>query len=161
VKALLHWPGHSFVAFTARLYLGYVFLYACIHKVAYPGSFALDIATYDILPLSLVNLMAVTLPWMELAAGLMLVAGFRVRGAALVTAGMMVMFIVAIALALAKGLDMSCGCFASQSAAESDPISELTILRDIGWLAIAVYVFFFDRNAIGIDGWLSRRRKHA
>lgn len=155
------WRGHSWLAVPARFYLGYVFIIACIHKIAHPGTFALDIATYDVLPLSLVNLMAITLPWIELAAGVMLVLGFRVRGAALAVTGMMIMFIVAIVLALGKGLDMSCGCFASQAAAEDDPISWMTVLRDSGWLALGVYVAFFDRSAIGIDRFLERRRSRA
>ncbi len=157
----VNWRGHAWLAVPARLYLGYVFIAACIHKIAHPGSFALDIATYDILPLSLLNLMAITLPWIELAAGVMLVAGFRVRGAALAVTGMMAMFIVAIIVALAKGLDMSCGCFASQAAAEEDPISWMTVLRDTGWLALGLYIAFFDRSAIGVDRLLERRRSRA
>jgi len=159
VNRLLDWPGHAWLALPARLYLGWVFLLASVHKIAPPGSFALDIATYDILPLSLVNALAVTLPWVELAAGAMLVLGLRVRGASLAVAGMMAMFSAAIVVALARGLDMSCGCFASQAAAEEDPISYLTLVRDGGWLALAVYLLLVDRNAIGLDRLLARRRK--
>jgi putative oxidoreductase len=155
---LFHWHGHAWLSLPARFYLAYVFIYACLHKIAHPGSFALDVATYDILPLYLVNIMAIILPWMELAAGILLVVGFRTRAAALIITGMMVMFVVAILIALGKGLDMSCGCFASQSAAEDDPISFMTVLRDAGWLALSVYVFLFDRNAIGVDRMLNRRR---
>ena len=159
MNRFLNWSGHSWLALPARLYLGWVFVFACLHKIAHPGMFALDIATYDILPLSVINLLAVTLPWVELFAGAMLIVGFRVRGASLAVLGMMVMFIVAILMALAKGLDMSCGCFASQAAVEDDPISYMTILRDSGWLFLSGYVAIFDRNAIGIDRLLSRRRK--
>jgi uncharacterized membrane protein YphA (DoxX/SURF4 family) len=158
VNRFINWRGHSWLALPARLYLGWVFVYACLHKIAHPGMFALDIATYDILPLSVINILAVTLPWVELFAGIMLVAGFRVRGASLAVAGMMVMFIVAIIIALDKGLDMSCGCFASQTT-EEDPISFLTVLRDSGWLFLSVYIAVFDRNAIGIDRLLKRRRE--
>jgi len=152
-------PVRDWLMLPARFYLGYIFIYACIHKIAHPGSFALDIATYDIIPLGLVNIMAVTLPWIELFAGVLLIAGYKTRGAALAVAGMMVMFIVAIMIALSKGLDMSCGCFASQSAAEEDPISAQTILRDSGWLFLSLYVFLLDRNPIGIDSHLTYRKK--
>jgi len=156
VNRLINWRGHSWLALAARLYLGWVFIIACLHKIAHPGMFALDIATYDILPLSVINLTAVTLPWIELFTGVMLVAGFRVRGAAIAVAGMMVMFLVAIIIALDKGLDMSCGCFASQTT-EEDPISYLTVLRDSGWLLLAVYVAIFDRKVIGLDRLLIMR----
>jgi putative oxidoreductase len=120
------------------------------------------VATYQILPLYLVNIMAIILPWVELTTGALIVIGWRTRASALLITGMMFMFLVAIIIALAKGLDMSCGCFASQ-AMEDDPISILTVLRDSGWLAIPVYVLIFDRSSIGLDGLVSymRRRRKA
>ena len=60
MNRLLAWAGHGWLALPARWYLGFVFLLACQHKIAHPGAFALDVATYGILPLSLVNLMATT-----------------------------------------------------------------------------------------------------
>ncbi len=160
MKRFLTWRGHAAIALAARLYLGVIFLLACWHKILEPSAFALDIATYQILPLGLVNLLAIVLPWVELAAGLMLVLGFRTRAAALLVAGMMTMFTVAIASAVAKGLDMSCGCFASQGSVE-DPISWRTIVRDTSWLLLAVYIFILDRRPLGLDRLFSRRKKAA
>ncbi|HJX52860.1 MAG TPA: MauE/DoxX family redox-associated membrane protein [Polyangia bacterium] len=157
MRALFDWRGHAIFALAARLYLAAIFLFACWHKILQPAAFALDIATYQILPLGLVNPLAIVLPWVELVAGLMLLLGFRTRAAALLVAGMMAMFTVAIAIAVAKGLDMSCGCFASQGSAE-DPISWRTILRDLSWLLLAAYVFIFDRRPIGLDRLLGRRK---
>ncbi len=154
------WRGHAIFALAAHLYLAAIFLLACWHKILEPAAFALDIATYQILPLGLVNPLAIVLPWVELAAGLMLLLGFRTRAAALLLAGMMVMFTVAISIAVAKGLDMSCGCFASQGSAE-DPISWHTILRDLSWLLLAVYVLIFDRRPLGLDRLLGRRKNSA
>lgn len=158
MKALLSWPGHDWVALPARLYLGFVFIYACLHKIADPGAFALDVATYQFLPLSLINITALVMPWVELLAGVMLIVGFRIRAAALLVAGMMVMFMVALVWALHQGLDLSCGCFASSS--DDDPISSLTLLRDAGWLALALYVMVLDRGqGPGLDRVLARRRR--
>jgi putative oxidoreductase len=150
------WRAHAPLAFAARLYLGLIFVTASWHKLMEPGSFALDIATYQILPLALVNPMAIILPWVEIVSGLMLIVGFRTRAAASLIAGMMLMFTVAIAIAVGKGLDMSCGCFASQGAAE-DPISWGTIARDTGWLLLGVYVLFVDHKPWGIDRLWPRR----
>jgi putative oxidoreductase len=146
----------GWLAVPARWYLGALFVSACLHKIAEPRSFAVDIATYDILPLALVNLAAIILPWVELAVGLMLLVGFRVRAAALLVAGMMAVFIAALLVALARGLDMSCGCFASQGA-EHDPISRLTVLRDLAWLGLAGFVMLFDTGRAGLDRLLERR----
>jgi putative oxidoreductase len=156
MRGILAWPGHTWIALPMRLYLGFVFLYACMHKIADPSAFALDVATYQVLPLSLVNLAALILPWVELLAGIMIVVGFRTRTAALLIAGMMVVFMVALAWALHQGYDMSCGCFASAS--DEDPISGRTLLRDSGWLALALYVLVFDRRrGLSLDRWLARR----
>ncbi len=157
MKRLLEWKGHAFVGLVARIYLGLVFLFACYHKILDPAAFALDIATYQILPLALINLMAIVLPWVELVAAVMLIAAWHTRTAAVLIIAMMAMFTVAIMIALAKGLDMSCGCFASQGTVD-DPISWRTVLRDLGWLLLGVYIWVFDRRPIGIDGWRTWRK---
>ena len=102
--------------------------------------------------------MAITLPWLELSAGIMLIVGLRARAAALMVFGMMVMFSVALAIALAQGLDMACGCFASEAAQGGDPISGKTVLRDMGWLMLSAYVVLFDNSPIGFDRILARRK---
>lgn len=156
MRRFLDWRGHAVLALAARVYVGLIFVTAAWHKLIEPGSFAIDIATYQILPLALVNPMAIVLPWVEIVAGLMLIVGFRTRAAALLIAGMMLMFTVAVVIAVGKGLDMSCGCFASQGATE-DPISWRTIVRDAGWLLLGVYVLLLDRRPWGIDRLWPRR----
>lgn len=161
MNKFIEWRGHQWIGLVVRLYLGGVFLAACYHKILHPESFAVDVATYEMLPLWMINLFALALPWIELAAGMMLVLGVRVRAGALMTAGMMVMFMLGLGWALYQGLDMSCGCFASQSAAQDDPISWRTMLRDGVWLLQSVYILIFDRDAIGLERWLlARRNRH-
>ena len=155
MSGFLNWRGHAWFALAARLYLAYVFLLACWFKILDPSEFALSVATYQFLPLSLINITALVMPWAELLAGAMMVLGLRVRAAALLICGMMVIFMIALAWALYQGLDLSCGCFASSS--DADPISMLTMLRDAAWLALGVYVLIFDRNPIGVDRLLARR----
>ncbi len=145
----------AWLAVPARWYLGVLFVGAAWHKIAFPQAFAVDVATYDILPLGLVNLMAITLPWIEIVVGVMLLAGVRTRAAALLVTGMMLVFVGALVIALSRGLDMSCGCFASQSAGE-DPISLLTVFRDLAWLALGALVLLGDRGLASLDRWLER-----
>jgi uncharacterized membrane protein YphA (DoxX/SURF4 family) len=150
MKRFVVWRGHLWIALGVRLYLGGVFLMACYHKILDPKAFALDVATYQFLPLPLVNLFALILPWVELLAGAMLVLGLRVQVASLLTGSMMAAFMVALGWALHLGLDMSCGCFASQAAAEEDAISWWTMARDSLWLVQSAYVFVLDRRPIGL-----------
>jgi len=156
MTSALQWPGHRMLALLDRWYLAVVFLQACWHKLLHPASFAVDVATYGILPLALVNPVAIILPWVELAAGIMLLTGWRARAGALLVAAMMLIFIAALGWALATGLDIGCGCFAAQGL-EEDPISGWTLLRDLGWLAAAIYVFLVDAWPIGLDSWTKRR----
>jgi putative oxidoreductase len=149
---------NRWLAFIVRLYMGWLFAEASIRKIANPASFALDVATYQLLPLYLVNAFAIVVPWVELVAGALLLVGVRVRAAALLVVGMMVAFMVALGWALHLGLDMTCGCFASQGAAGEDPISGWTMVRDGVWLALGLYVFLVDRDPIGIEFWITRGR---
>ena len=142
----------------ARWYLGSLFLLACYHKILAPGTFAIDVATYQVLPLWLVNITAVVLPWVELGAGLLLILGWKVRAAALLVSLMLLSFMGALAFALWLGLDMSCGCFASQGA-EHDPISGWTMVRDGAWLAGSLFILFFDTDPIGLPSLLAGRRR--
>ena len=155
---LMDWRGHLYLGLAARWYIGIVFLMACIHKIAVPYAFAVDVATYQFLPLPLINLFALVLPWVELVAGALILIGWRTRASALLIALMMAAFMIGLGHALALDLDMSCGCFASSAAEEGDSISMMTMLRDAAWLTIALYILVFDRNPLGVDGWLARRR---
>lgn len=144
------------LALPIRIYLGVVFIVACLYKIADPHEFALSIATYGILPVELVNPMAILLPWIELVCGATLIIGLWTKASALSISGMMLMFITALLIALSKHLQMSCGCFASAEA--GDDINYLTVVRDSLWLTGAIFVLVFDDGRWGIDGILGRHR---
>jgi len=57
----------------------------------------------------------------------------------LVLSGLMVVFLAALGINLARGLDIHCGCFVTQSA---DPITVLTLLRDALFLFLAFYLIW-------------------
>lgn len=137
-----------------RLALGAIFLYACWFKIVDPYEFAINIATYQILPDSLVNVMALILPWLELTTGLLLVIGALSRESALVISGMLVMFIVAILIAMSKDLEISCGCFASEAAAAD--IGWPKVAEDALMLAGGIWVVMRGGGRISIDELASR-----
>lgn len=138
-----------------RIYLGIVFIYAAMYKIAEPYDFALSVATYQIAPLVLVNVFAVVLPWVELVAGALLIAGFWTKENATLILLMMFLFIFALIIVLGAGREMGCGCFASQEAAEE--ITWLTLVRDLFWTALAAFLILFDDGRYGLDGLLRRR----
>ncbi len=110
--------GQQWLQLVLRYLIGFIFLYAAVEKIAQPEEFARAIMNYKILPLFSVNIAAIIFPWIELLAGLGLIARVQTRANALLIAAMLVIFSIAIAIALVRGLDISCGCFGTASASK-------------------------------------------
>lgn len=130
------------VSFILRLVVGGVFVAAGVLKIWDPTAFAADIGNYRLLPHETINLLAITLPWIEVAAGLLLILGIWKRASALTITVLMIVFLAAIGQALARGLDIRCGCFGTVEA------------RKVGVLALGQDVLLFVMAA-----WLAWREK--
>ncbi len=144
MKSLLflrHILTHRYLALILRLYLGGLFIYASMYKINYSAEFAEVIAGYQILPYWVVNISAVVLPWVELIAGMLLLAGVRSRSAVTVIGALLIAFAVALLVNLLRGASIPCGCFD----ALGEKISSWTLLRDVIWLGMAVHIFFYDK----------------
>ena len=94
-----------------RVVLGLVFLYAGALKIADPVAFAGNVAAYRLLPYFGNYLVAATLPWVEAICGIMLIIGWRTRGAAAIISILNGVFMLALASTIVRGLDIDCGCF--------------------------------------------------
>ena len=144
------WLTHPWLTIRVQLALGALFVIAAIPKIADPPSFAHMIYNYRIVPASLVNLMALTMPWVELLAGLALIIGVWKRAALGLIGAMLVVFIVAIGINLARGNAIDCGCFNVADAGKSyeQRIRDmwLDILRDIGMLLMVAQVWWAEKK---------------
>lgn len=129
-----------------RLFLGGMFVYAAWDKVLEPAGFAMSVRGYKIIPFALSNLFALGVSWTELVAGLMLILGIFTRKAAGAIAILLVMFIVAIALVIVRGMTVDCGCFGSEGGSST---TWLLIARNIALLAGSYLVMRYN------DGYLS------
>jgi putative oxidoreductase len=96
-----------------RIAVGAAFVYAGAIKLGDPLQFADNIASFRILPDSFINPLALSLPMFEVLSGGLLAAGWFRRPAALAIVIVSVVFLAAIASALARGLTIDCGCFGS------------------------------------------------
>ena len=94
-----------------RLVVGGAFVAAGALKIADPAKFALDVSHYRLVPHELINLVAILVPWIEITAGSFVLAGIWLRAAALVITSLTTMFFFVIVSALARGLNIDCGCF--------------------------------------------------
>ena len=135
-----------------RLGLGGVFLAAGGLKVENLQKSAMSVRAYELLPVGLANFLGFVLPWIEIGMGLLLVVGVAVSIVGLLGALTMFAFVVAIAQAWARGLSIDCGCFGGGGEIAPEETKYLsTILRDIGFLLLGVYLYYFPKGKFGLD----------
>ncbi len=137
-----------------RIILGALFLYASLDKIANPELFVRAVSNYRLLPANLVNLFSILLPWVEAICGLLLITGPFTRSAALIVAAMLGVFVVAIVLALARDLDIECGCF---DTTEGRRIGLKLLAEDLVLLAMCVWSFLFDSGKWSLDRFVRSR----
>jgi hypothetical protein len=100
----------------ALLAVAGIFLYAGISKITAPADFARAIELYRIVPGTLAAITALYLPWLEIGCAFAIfIRALRGGALALLTLCSTV-FTAAIASALVRGLDISCGCFGADGA---------------------------------------------
>jgi len=111
VRSPLAALSHPALVRLAQLAIGAVFVAASLAKIGNLPWFAQQLHNFRLLPGWSENLLAATLPWVELLAALALIVGPRRRAGAIVALTLMVVFTLAVGAAWARGLDFRCGCF--------------------------------------------------
>jgi uncharacterized membrane protein YphA (DoxX/SURF4 family) len=143
------------LTFVFRLILGGVLLVAGALKVTDPYSSATSVRAYQILPVDLANLLGFILPFAEVAIGIFLILGIWVRLNAIAGGALMIMFIIAISQAWARGISLDCGCFGKGGLLDTDELPvwnyTLEIARDIVLAAFAGYIYRFPQGKLGFD----------
>jgi len=141
VAAILRHRGVSLACQTA---IGLVSLAASLTKIGDTATFARQIHAYRLLPFGLENLFAIALPWVELVLALAILLRLHPRAGSVVGAGLAALFVVAVTAALARGLDIECGCFGT---ADAGRVGAAKLLENIGLLAVAVAACVVPRRA--------------
>jgi putative oxidoreductase len=145
--------SNQYLVFVSRVILGVVFIVASVDKIAVPEAFAVAIQAYRLIPVQAVNLSALVVPWLELVAGVFLVAGILVRPGAVILCGLLVFFVGAMASALLRGLTIDCGCFGS---VYSTPVSWTRIGEDLVLLLLGLHAAVWERSWLSLEGFLIR-----
>lgn len=96
-----------------RVAVGGVFVYAGVTKIGDPLAFADSIATFQVFPPQLINLVALTLPPFEILVGVLLIFGAFLRQAAFALTLLTMLFAVFLFQAIVRGIQVNCGCFGS------------------------------------------------
>jgi uncharacterized membrane protein YphA (DoxX/SURF4 family) len=145
------------VVWMGRLVLGGIFLYAGYSKAFLPNqhwwplfflkfslstniaNFALQVEAFKLLPPWGVQFVAHTLPFTEMALGLLVLIGWRLRIWAPLLTLIMLGFFVVVTRAYLLHMDINCGCFATP-----EPINLKKILEDAALSMLAVLMTYFS-----------------
>jgi uncharacterized membrane protein YphA (DoxX/SURF4 family) len=145
----------------ARLVLGAVWLVAGLAKIGDLDESVRAVRAYRLLPEALAQVVGSALPLAEVLLGALLVVGLFVRVFAVVSALLLAAFVVGIASAWARGLQIDCGCFGSggELAAGAQPTYGWELARDSGLLLLALLLARWPAGFYALDGLLARGRK--
>jgi uncharacterized membrane protein YphA (DoxX/SURF4 family) len=139
--------NNKYLLLIVRLVLGFVFIYAAVTKISDTEGFSQAIYNYKIIPLFLVNIFAIILPWIELSTGFLLIFGISVKESSSILSGLLVIFTFAVLISLFRGLDISCGCFGTVNGSK---VGFQKILENIGLLVLSIILIKFDSSFLSV-----------
>lgn len=125
---------------TLEVVLGGLFGYAGLQKLLHSHEFAEAVLAYQLLPESLVGLVAAGLPGVEIAAGLGLALGLKRRSCLLLLSGLAAGFLGVILITMGRGLTIDCGCglfFQRQ-------VGPMAVLEDMIFLLWAAGLYWWE-----------------
>jgi len=147
MKTYVPWLG-----LLSRLVLGGVLLAAGLLKYQHLDKSQMAVRAYEMLPISVANFIGIVLPFAEIGMGLLLILGAATRISAALSALLMVIFVIGISQAWARGLSIDCGCFGGGGQVEPGTASYLPeLLRDAGLAALGIYLFRFPQSKFALD----------
>jgi protein-disulfide isomerase/uncharacterized membrane protein YphA (DoxX/SURF4 family) len=142
--------SRSWAGLVIRVVLGAVWAWAAVSKIGDPRRFVQAVRAYDATPEWLSKGIGYGLPVLEVSLALLLILGLITRYAAVVSAVLLVIFIVGIAQASARGIKLECGCFGGGGTSASTSYL-LDILRDVGLLVLAAYLIIWPLTKFSVD----------
>ena len=140
--------SNKYLLLLLRIFLSFIFIYAGIEKISNPGDFAQAIANYKMLPVSFVNIIALTLPWIEVISGILLLFGVSVKENSLIITVLLGIFILAIAISLFRGLDISCGCFGTKLGTK---VGITKVLENVGLFFFGIILVIFGSDFLVLE----------
>jgi uncharacterized membrane protein YphA (DoxX/SURF4 family) len=137
----------------ARLLLAGVWAWAALAKISDPDAAVRAVRAYQLLPEALVRPVAWGLPFAQLALAVLLAVGLATRLAAACSAVLLGLFVVAIASAWARGLQIHCGCFGGGGPAAGVQARDylIELVRDAGLLAAAALLAWRPHSRLALD----------
>ncbi|QLQ11121.1 MAG: DoxX family membrane protein [Nocardioidaceae bacterium] len=143
------------LALIARLVVGGVWIAAGALKLPDPAESVRAVRAYELLPEAIVPTVGYLLPVVEVVVGVCLIVGLMVRPMAVVSSVLFVAFIIGIAAAWVRGLEIDCGCFGGGGVEEGASSKyPWEIARDVGLLAASLLLVWRPRTPWSVDRFL-------
>jgi uncharacterized membrane protein YphA (DoxX/SURF4 family) len=138
--------------------LGGVFLVAGVLKAIDPQASVSAVRAYQLLPTSFVTIVGWGLPFLEIALGLLLLAGIATRAVAAAAAILLLIFMAGVVSVAARGLSIDCGCFGGGGeVAPGQTAYGMELVRDTGLLLLALWLVWKPRSRFTLDRFASAR----
>jgi uncharacterized membrane protein YphA (DoxX/SURF4 family) len=140
----------------ARLVVGGVWIAAGLLKIPDPTENGRAVRADQLLPESVVPVLGHLLPVLEILVGVCLVLGLLTRLSGVVSAILLVAFIVGISSAWARGLEIECGCFGGGGGPAEGASAKYPweIARDLGLLFLSAWLIWRPRTPFSLDNRL-------
>jgi uncharacterized membrane protein YphA (DoxX/SURF4 family) len=132
------------ILFLFRLLVGGVFLWAGILKIIDPLGFIQSIENYHVFPRSFSFFTGLTLPWLEVFCGSLLIVGVWKRATSLFLSLLLFSFLVLIILTIFRGINIDCGCFGSLDR----KVDVTLILVDVILLGLGGIIFIHESSKV-------------
>ncbi len=130
--------------------LGIIFLASAVPKLRHPKGFVLAVLEYRVLPPHLGWFYARVIPPLEFLVALLLLTGIAVRSAAAVLSPLLLSFIVAVGINLARGRDLDCHCFGKTT---RRPSGWRLLLQDGALLGAAIALAIVTSEWVAPEPW--------
>lgn len=147
---------HPLFNLIIRLILGLIFIFAAVGKIAAPELFAKEINNYNLINFELTNLIALTLPWIELIIAIFLITGIRIKASSAIAAIMLIVFIFAVGSAMARNLDINCGCFGRTI----QKVGWGKIFENTALLLGSIYLFIKPAQKLTLENMILNHKNH-
>ncbi len=133
------WSSVRVLSLILRIVLALALVYSGATKALAPFAFLDAVLRYELIGGQVAIFVAAILPWLEIACGVALLTRRTASAAGWIAAAMGLVFVAAQLIALARGLEIACGCVGG---AASEPIGAFSLIRAalvfVAGLAVAV-----------------------
>jgi len=128
-----------------RIYLALYFVISGLDKISDLTGFAQSIENYKIMPLYVVNIIAIVVPWIEVIAGGLLLLGIYIKENSTIIFSLLIVFTLAVISAVLRNLDINCGC---QGTNGGQKVGILKIIENIALIIVAFLSIKFPKQVL-------------